>query len=555
MDWIVSLLTEPSIVQSVIVICAVSAIGILLGRIRFFGISLGVTFVFFTGIVAGHFGVKIDPVILNYAESFGLIIFVYALGLQVGPGFFSSFGKSGIRLNMLALLVVLLGTVMTLVFHWTAGVPLPDMVGVLSGAVTNTPALGAAQQTMVQIAPGQDSANLALGCAVTYPLGVVGVILALIFIRKLMSSTIISRSGSVEQKKKAVIVGLVVTNPGIFDKTVREVAASCSKKFVISRIWHNGEVAIPTSETVFRKGDRILVIVSESDADSLAMYIGEKDTFDWNRENIDWDAIDRQLESHRIVITRPEINGKKLGSLKLRNTYGINITRIYRSGVVLLPTPDLVLQLGDRLNVVGQASDIERVEKLLGNVVKNLDEPNLVTVFIGIVLGLVLGSIPFAIPGISFPVKLGIAGGPIVMGILVGAFGPRIHMVTYTTVSANLMLRGLGLSMYLACLGLDAGAHFFETVFRPEGLMWVGLGFAITVVPVVIVAFVCIKWLKMDFGSAAGMLCGSMSNPMALNYVNTTVDGDAPSVSYATVYPLTMFARVVVAQIVLMLFL
>lgn len=328
-----------------------------------------------------------------------------------------------------------------------------------------------------------------------------------------------------------------------------------SKRFVISRLWRDGKVVIPASDTVVQLGDRLLVIITESDVDALSGMIGERDTTDWNQEDIDWNAVDNQLVSHRIVITRPDINGKRLGTLRLRNEFGINVTRIYRAGIVLLPTPDLVLQLGDRLNVVGEEAAIARVGEAVGDAVKDLDEPNLVAVFIGMVFGLLLGSIPLAIPGISFPVKLGLAGGPIIMGILVGAFGPRIHMITYTTISANLMLRALGLSMYLACLGLDAGTHFFETVFRPEGALWVALGFAITVVPVVLVAAVAIKWMKIDFGSVAGMLCGSMSNPMALNYVNTTVDNDSPSVAYATVYPLTMFVRVILAQVILMLFL
>ena len=285
------------------------------------------------------------------------------------------------------------------------------------------------------------------------------------------------------------------------------------------------------------------------------MFFGEQENVDWNKEDIDWNAIDSQLISQRIVITRSEINGKKLGSLKLRNHYGINITRIYRAGVQLLPTSELVLQMGDKLTVVGEAAAISNVEKVLGNRVVSLKEPNLIAVFIGMVLGLAVGAIPFAIPGISYPVRLGIAGGPIIMGILMGAFGPRLHMITYTTRSANLMLRGLGLSMYLACLGLDAGAHFFETVFRPEGLLWIGLGFAITVVPVVLVGVCALKLMKIDFGSLAGMLCGGMANPMALNYVNATIEGDNPAVSYATVYPLSMFVRVILAQLILMLFL
>lgn len=556
MEWLNSLFVEHSVIQAVIVVSLVSAVGLALGKISIWGVSLGVTFVFFAGIMAGHFGLTIDPQMLNYAESFGLIIFVYALGLQVGPGFFSSLGKGGLKLNMLAMVVVVLGVVMTLGFHWTTGVSLPDMMGILSGAVTNTPALGAAQQTLKQMGdPAISAADLALGCAVAYPLGVVGVILAVIFVRRLFASGIFFKKTDEDKRKKTIVVGINVSNPGVTGKTIKEIARLSSKKFVISRLWRDGKVVIPASDTVVQVDDRLVVITTEGDVDALSMMIGERDSTDWNQEDIDWNTVDNQLVSHRIVITRPDINGKRLGALRLRNEFGINVTRIYRAGIVLLPTPDLVLQLGDRLNVVGEEAAIARVGEAVGDAVKDLDEPNLVAVFIGMVLGLLLGSIPLVIPGISFPVKLGLAGGPIVMGILVGAFGPRIHMITYTTISANLMLRALGLSMYLACLGLDAGTHFFETVFRPEGALWVALGFAITVVPVVIVAAIAIKWMKIDFGSVAGMLCGSMSNPMALNYVNTTVDNDSPSVAYATVYPLTMFVRVILAQVILMLFL
>ena len=556
MEWLTSLLTEHSVIQAVIVVSLVSAVGLALGKISMWGVSLGVTFVFFVGIVAGHFGLSIDPQMLNYAESFGLIIFVYALGVQVGPGFFSSLGKGGLKLNMLAMLVVLLGIVMTLGFHWTTGVSLPDMVGILSGAVTNTPALGAAQQTLKQLNdPAIQQSDLALGCAVAYPLGVVGVILAVILVRKLFASSIFFKKSDEDSHKKTVVIGFLVSNPGVFGKTIQEIARQSSKKFVVSRLWRNEKVIIPASDTMVKEGDCLLMITTEGDVEALTMLIGKRDTRDWNKEDIDWDTIDSQLVSHRIVITRPEINGKRLGALRLRNLYGINITRIYRAGIVLLPTPDLTLQVGDRLTVVGEEAAIANVEKVVGNAVKDLDEPNLVAIFIGMVLGLLLGSVPLTIPGISLPVKLGLAGGPIVMGILVGAFGPRIHMVTYTTISANLMLRALGLSMYLACLGLDAGTHFFETVFRPEGALWVALGFAITVVPVLLVAVISIKWLKIDFGSITGMLCGSMANPMALNYVNTTIESDTPSVAYATVYPLTMFMRVIMAQVILMLFL
>lgn len=550
MEWINSLFVEHSALQAVVVLSLISAIGLLLGRVRFWGISLGVTFVFFAGIMAGHFGLSVDAQMLNYAESFGLVIFVYALGLQVGPGFFSSFRKGGIRLNMLALGVVVLGTLMAVVAGLLTGVSLPDMVGILCGATTNTPALGAAQQTLKQL--GLDSSTPALGCAVTYPLGVIGVILAVLILRK----TMVRREDlAVEEKDDAnhtYIAAFQVHNPAIFNRSIKDIAHVAHTKFVISRLWRDGHVSIPTSDKVLREGDRLLVISSEKDATALTVLFGEQENTDWNKEDIDWNAIDSELISQRIVVTRPELNGKKLGSLRLRNHYGINISRVYRSGVQLLATPELVLQLGDRLTVVGEAAAIQNVEKVLGNAVKSLKEPNLIVVFIGIVLGLALGAIPFSIPGISTPVKLGLAGGPIIVGILLGTFGPRIHMITYTTRSANLMLRALGLSMYLACLGLDAGAHFFEIVFRPEGLLWIGLGVGLTVIPTVIVGAIAFKVMKEDFGSVSGMLCGSMANPMALNYANDTIPGDNPSVAYATVYPLCMFVRVIIAQVLLM---
>ena len=550
MEWINSLFVEHSALQAVVVLSLISAIGLLLGRVRFWGISLGVTFVFFAGIMAGHFGLSVDAQMLNYAESFGLVIFVYALGLQVGPGFFSSFRKGGIRLNMLALGVVVLGTLMAVVAGLLTGVSLPDMVGILCGATTNTPALGAAQQTLKQL--GLDSSTPALGCAVTYPLGVIGVILAVLILRK----TMVRREDlAVEEKddtNHTYIAAFQVHNPAIFNRSIKDIAHVAHTKFVISRLWRDGHVSIPTSDKVLREGDRLLVISSEKDATALTVLFGEQENTDWNKEDIDWNAIDSELISQRIVVTRPELNGKKLGSLRLRNHYGINISRVYRSGVQLLATSELVLQLGDRLTVVGEAAAIQNVEKVLGNAVKSLKEPNLIVVFIGIVLGLALGAIPFSIPGISTPVKLGLAGGPIIVGILLGTFGPRIHMITYTTRSANLMLRALGLSMYLACLGLDAGAHFFEIVFRPEGLLWIGLGVGLTVIPTVIVGAIAFKVMKVDFGSVSGMLCGSMANPMALNYANDTIPGDNPSVAYATVYPLCMFVRVIIAQVLLM---
>jgi len=553
MEWLNTLFLDHSALQAVVILSLISAIGLGLGKIHVMGISLGVTFVFFTGILAGHLGLSIDPMMLNYAESFGLVIFVYSLGLQVGPGFFGSFRKEGIQLNSLSLILIALGTIFTIVCHYTTGVSLPDMVGILCGATTNTPALGAAQQTLQQM--GLPSSAPALSCAVTYPLGVVGVIIAILLIRKIFVRKEYLVDHDKENTNKTYIAEFQVFNPGIYGKSIKDIAHLSSMKFVISRLWRDGKVTIPTSEKLLAKGDKLLVVTSEKDVEALTVLFGEQESTDWNKEDIDWNAIDSQLISQRIVVTRPEINGKKLGSLRLRNHYGINISRVYRAGVQLLATSELVLQMGDRLTVVGEAAAIQNVEKVLGNAVKSLKEPNLVAVFIGIILGLALGSIPFTLPGISAPVKLGLAGGPIVVGILIGTFGPRLHMVTYTTLSANLMLRGLGLAMYLACLGLDAGAHFFETVVRPEGVLWIGLGFAITFIPVIITGLIALKVMKVDFGSVSGMLCGSMANPMALNYVNDTIPGDNPSVSYATVYPLSMFLRVIIAQIILMFFL
>lgn len=550
MEWLYSLFIEHSALQAVVVLSLISAIGLGLGKIHVCGISLGVTFVFFAGILAGHFGLSIDPQMLNYAESFGLIIFVYALGLQVGPGFFSSFRKGGVTLNMLAIAVVILGTFLAVVCSYTTGVSLPNMVGILCGATTNTPALGAAQQTLKQM--GLESSTPALGCAVAYPLGVIGVILAVLLIRKLLVRREYLEVQEKDDANKTYIAAFQVHNPAIFNKSIKDIAHMSYPKFVISRLWRDGNVSIPTSEKIIKEGDRLLVVTSEKDALALTVLFGEQENTDWNKEDIDWNAIDSQLISQRIVVTRPELNGKKLGALRLRNHYGINISRVYRSGVQLLATPELTLQLGDRLTVVGEAAAIQNVEKVLGNAIKSLKEPNLVAVFVGIILGLALGAVPFSIPGISTPVRLGLAGGPIIVGILIGTFGPRLHMITYTTRSANLMLRALGLSLYLACLGLDAGAHFFDTVFRPEGLLWIGLGFGLTLVPTVLVGFFAFKIMKIDFGSVSGMLCGSMANPMALNYANDTIPGDNPSVAYATVYPLSMFLRVIIAQVLLM---
>lgn len=552
MQWIYDIFLSHSALQAVIIISVIIAVGLALGKIRVWGISLGVTFVFFAGILAGHIGLSIDPTILHYTENLGLVLFVYELGLKVGPGFFSSFRKGGMQLNLLGLGVLLIGTAMTVIFSLGLGVPIGEATGILCGATTNTPALGAAQQALEQL--GLSANGAALSCAVTYPLGVVGVILAIIVMRKLLIRPGTSLSAPSEDPDGTFIAEFKVCNPAIYNMTVREVSNVTKTRFVISRLWRNDTVSLPDSDTVLHKDDHLLVITTPDDSPKLKVLFGKQEARDWNKKDIDWNSIDNQLISRRIIVSRSAINGKKLGSLRLRNQYHINISRISRSGLTLLATPELVLQLGDVLNVVGSAADIEKVENILGNTEVKLKDPNLGAIFIGIVLGLVIGSIPIAIPGISTPIRLGLAGGPIIVGILIGRFGPQFRLVTYTTRSANLMLRGIGLSLYLACLGLEAGAQFIETIMRPEGLVWIGLGFLITLVPVLIMGAVAMKLCHLDFGLTCGMLCGSMANPMALNYANDIVPGDYATVSYATVYPLSMFCRVIIAQLIIICF-
>ena len=549
------MLQMPAEVYAVVVIAVICAVGISLGKLGIKGISLGVTFVFFAGILAGHCGLHIDARIQQFAMNFGLVLFVYTLGLQVGPGFMSAFRQGGAQLNMIAMGVVLLGTVMALVCSWVTNVSLPDMVGVLCGATTNTPALGAAQQTLVQMGLGDDAASLSLGCAVTYPLGVVGVIIAYILLRALhVKKTRRADAAVVDDNEEPFIVSFHVRNPAVVDHSLRELSSLTQNDFVVSRLWRNNEVLLPESATTLQQGDRVLVITKQKEVDRLTIFFGERDTTDWNKDNIDWNKLDRKLVSRRIVITNHEINGKRLGALQLRKRFSVNVSRVNRAGLDLMASPDLRLCMGDRLTVVGEEQAVSLVASRMGNVVADLDEPNLVAIFVGIVIGLVVGSLPIALPSMSVPVSLGLAGGPVIVGILVGAFGPRFHMITYTTNSANRMLRALGLAMYLACLGLSAGPRFFDTVVRADGAIWIGLGFLLTLLPVVIVGWICAKFSRYDLPTVGGMLCGSMANPMALTYVNDTTRSDKASVAYTTVYPLCMFARVIIAQLVLLLF-
>lgn len=554
MEWFTDIFIQQSYTQAILIISLICAVGLALGKVKIAGVSLGISFVFFAGIIAGHFGIQINSDMLLMIQNFGLILFIYSLGVQVGPGFFSAFKKGGIKLNGLSLLLVLIGTLFTVGLHWLSGIPMPEMMGLFSGAATNTPMLGAAQQAFLQLHPENiDSANnMAIACAVGYPFGLIGVILCVIILKKTTGS---------EEKGKAIdpagdntfITEYLISNPEIIGKTIQEIRKNADVQFVISRIWKGDKVIIPTSDTIIEQNEHVLVISGKKDVDQLKNLFGPQEDIDWNKKGIDWNAIDNQLVSRKILVTKPEINGVKLGSLRLRNSFGINITRVNRAGIDLLPSTSLRLQLGDRLTIVGEDRSIENASKVLGNQARELRNPNLFTIFIGIVLGLLLGSIPIAIPGMNMTVRLGIAGGPIIVGILMGAFGPRFHLSTYTTQSANLMLRQLGLTMYLAGLGLSAGADFFTTVFTAEGIKWVGISTALAILPVLLTGYIAARFFKVNYAKNVGMLCASMANPIALNYANTTVEGDEPSVAYATVYPATIFLRVIIAQVIIVI--
>ena len=552
MNWFESLFFEQSALQAVCVISVIIAIGLGLGKLRICGISLGVTFVFFIGIIAGHFGLSIDPAILKYAEDFGLMLFVYELGLKVGPGFFSSFRTGGLKLNMLGLGLVLAGTATAIALSYILAIPMTDMVGILSGATTNTPSLGAAQQAINQL--GLPAEGAALSCAVTYPLGVVGVIIAFALVRKFVARKSDYEPHHQGESDNTYVAEFHVTNPGIGGLTLRDIHKLVTTNFVISRIWHGDDVSIPGPDDTLSIGDRVLVITTEDEVARLTIFFGEKSERNWNKPDINWDTLDKNLVSRTITISKPQLNGRRLDSLKLRKHYAVNISRVSRSGIRLLARPNLILQLGDRLTIVGTPEAINKVGALVGNSVTDLKDPNLAAIFIGMVLSLIAGSIPITIPGISVPIKLGLAGGPIVVGILIGRFGPHFHMVTYTTRSANLMLRGIGLSLFLACLGLDAGGKFLDTIMRADGLIWIAAGFIITLLPSLVMTILSMRLWHLDFGSAAGMVSGAMANPMSLTYANEITPGDDAPVAYATTYPLSMFARVVIVQLLIICF-
>ena len=552
MDWINGLFSIPSALQGVVVISLICAVGLGLGKIKFAGISLGVAFVFFFGIAAGSLGLKVDDQMLNYCETFGLVIFVYTLGLHVGPNFFGSFRHEGTSFNIWSLAVIILGTAMAVALTYIMKVPMSDMIGILCGATTNTPALGAGQQALQHV--GVSGARAALATAVTYPLGVVGVIFAMIFIRKFFVKPSDLEVKSSSSDDHTFIGQFVVVNPAINGKYIADIAQGTHRKFIISRIWRGDEVIVPKGTTELKTNDNLLVATKKEEVPAMELLFGKRVARDLNKEQVDWNHLDSKVESRVIVLSKSVLNGKRLGQLHLRDAYNVNVSRVLRSDIKLLATEDLVLRYGDRLTLVGQPEAIDHAEKFLGNSVKTLNEPNLAIIFLGMLLGLALGTIPFTLPGMDSPIHLGIAGGPIIMGILIGAFGPRFHFIAYATRSASLMLRKLGLALYLACLGLDAGKDFLATVVRPEGLLWIGLGFVLTVLPVIIVGVVALRMKKFDFGTICGILCGSMANPMALGYANDTVNGETSNISYATVYPLGMFIRVIIAQVLVMFF-
>ena len=557
MSWINDLLWGEGIGHSILLLSFVIAAGIQLGKIKVFGVSLGITLVLFVGIILGHFGFTINHNVIHFFKEFGLILFVYSVGMQVGPGFFSSFKQGGITLNMLACGIVFLGVLTAVILHYATGIPMPTMVGILSGAVTNTPGLGAAQQAFSDMHGVSDN-TIALGYAVAYPLGVIGIILSIILIKYIFRVSFDKENEQLNSEdsshtNEAKPISLIVKNPAIFNKTVAELSNLLEHRdFVISRVWRdsNKQIEIASANTVLQENDKVFVITTETDAETIKTFIGEE--IDMERKQ--WIRMESQFINRRILITKPELNGKRLGQLKLRKLYGINITRINRAGVDLVAKPGLTLQVGDRVNVVGTETAVSNVEKVLGNSMKRLNEPNLITIFVGIALGIVLGSIPISFPGIPQPVKLGLAGGPLVVAILISRFGYHYKLITYTTQSANLMLREIGITLFLACVGISAGDGFVDTIVNNGGFAWIGYGFIITFVPLMIIGCIGRYFCKVNYFTLMGLIAGSTTDPPALAYSNATAGNDAPSVGYATVYPLTMFLRVLTAQLLILFF-
>ena len=540
------------VAHSVLILSLVIAFGIMLAKIKVAGVSLGITWILFVGIVFGHFDMTLNEHLLHFMKEFGLILFVYSMGLQVGPGFFSAFKKGGLTLNLLAMLVVFLGVVITIILHFVTGTPITTMVGILSGAVTNTPGLGAAQQANSDL-NGIDAPEIALGYAVAYPLGVVGIILSLIALKYILRINTKTEEAEAErglghiQELTVRPISFEIRNEAIDGKKIKDIRPLMNRDFVISRVqYHDGQgTELANSDTVLHLNDKILVISTPKDIEAISVFFGKQ-------IDMQWEQLDKKLISRRILITKPELNGKMLSQLKIRNNFGASITRVNRSGVDLVAAPQLQLQMGDRVTIVGSELAVSHAEKVLGNSMKRLDHPNLIPIFLGIALGCILGSTPFVFPGIPQPVKLGLAGGPLIVSILISRFGPQYKMITYTTMSANLMLREIGISLFLACVGLGAGKGFVETVIYDGGYVWVGYGVIITIVPLLIAGLVGRYVFKLNYYTLIGVLGGSTTNPPALAYSNDLTSCDAPAVGYATVYPLTMFLRVLTAQILIL---
>lgn len=556
MNWLQDLLTNPDSIAHIVALYSfVIAVGVLLGKIKIFGISLGVTFVLFVGILAGHFGFTGNQSILSFLQDFGLILFVFCIGLQVGPSFFSSFKKGGIRLNMLAVGIVALNIAVAIIIYYAlqGRVEIPMMVGILCGAVTNTPGLGAANEALQQL--GYQGPEIAMGYACAYPLGVMGIILSLILIRYICRVNLDKEADDIQKEEEAnphlkpYNIALKVENAALSGKKLYQVQSFLARDFVCSRILQDGHVHIPNADTVLRLGDEMNIVCAEDDSEAIQAFIGSKvDDVDWDNQS----KQDKPMVSRRILVTQPAINGKTLGELHFSSMYGVNVTRVNRSGMDLFAARQLILQVGDRVMVVGPQDAIERVADLLGNQLKRLDHPNIVTIFVGILCGILFGSLPIAFPGIPTPVKLGLAGGPLIVSILIGRFGHKVKLVTYTTMSANLMLREVGLVLFLASVGIKAGGNFVQTVVEGDGLLYVGIGFLITIIPLLIIGMVA-RWRhKVNYFTLMGLIAGSNTDPPALAYANQISGNDAPAVGYSTVYPLAMFLRILTAQLLIL---
>lgn len=555
MSWINELIFGTGVAHAIFIYSVVIALGVILGKTKVKGISLGATFVLFVGILAGHLGLGVDAGILKFIQEFGLILFIFSIGLQVGPGFFSSFKEGGLVLNCLAVLTVALNIVVALTIYYAiGGVTITDMVGILSGAVTNTPGLGAAQQTLIETQGDAAVAlneSMSMGYAAAYPLGVVGIILAMILVKAFFRINPEADAKAIDDDNAQSLlaphlVTYKVTNKLIFGKDIRRLHTIIDHNFVISRIRKDdGHVHIPNSDTVIEEGDLLLIVMSQQDQEIFDSIIGP-------HEEMDWKADPDPVVSRRIVVTKSEFNGRKLGSMRLRMGYKLNVTRVNRAGVDLLANPNLALQVGDRITVVGNINDINRLADKLGNSMRRLNEPNMFTMFIGIFMGIIVGSIPIMIPGMSVPMKLGLAGGPLIVAILLGRYGYKMKLVTYTSSSANLLLRELGICLFLASVGIAAGGNFAETVFNAQGARWVLYGFLITLLPLIVVTTLARGKFKLNYCTLMGLVAGSTTDPPALTYANKTAGNDAPAVAYSTVYPLTMFLRVITAQILIL---